>query len=282
MKPRTLLTTAALIAAALFILDVPAAYGESAGDYKTDTAGAWGAEENWQRHNGTDWVDAPDYPGESSPLGVVTVDHAMTVAVADAAAGTLNVNSTVTINGGGTVTLSGAVTHTIDGTININATSAQSYGTLAFSTNSQIVSGTGDIDGHSNYARFSITSAVTVTIGGTCEVHGSMEICADGRDSSGGTLDNDWFVEADDNGGTLTLYDGTFSGGSGTYKVAIAGATLNFASGVTAGSMSAAFYVGPGTLDIDDDDVTTTLNAALDFYTGGKIEVASGGKFEAY
>ncbi len=169
---------------------------------------------------------------------------------------------------GCTLTLTGNCTSTIEGSILLSTSSS----TLAF-TNNHTVSGDGDIDGQHNSARINITSAVTVTIGANLTVHGSMEIQA-----GSGTLDNDGLVEGDDDGGTLTCYSGTFAG-SGVYKVAWPGATLNFASGIDDTGLAADFRVGNATATLDiDEDICSTGDLS---FTGGTINVAAGKSFKA-
>ncbi len=182
------------------------------------------------------------------------------------------VDGVLNIAAGVTLTLDGdpCAESKVDGFINLLGSGS----VLAFSSNNHTVSGSGLIDGRHNSARIDIMSAITVTIGADLTVHGAMQIRA-----VSGTFDNDGLVEADNaatNDDTLECYSGTFAG-SGEYKVATSGATLKFDSGISDTGLAADFTVGGGTLDIDEE-VVTTGNLT---FTGGTISVAANKTFQA-
>ncbi len=274
MKARSLLTTAALFAAALFIIDVPAANAADRYFYHGGAAQAWSSA-NW-------YQDAAHTKGALEPT---RTDHA--IIEADCYLGADEVCQSFAVDDGVTLELANGATgymlevgdqdgrtSTVDGTVLLSDDTSKLEFDYAHTVST---SDSGDIDGAHNSARIDITGANdTVTISSGVTVHGAMQIRA-----GSGTFDNDGLVEADaaaENDNTIECYDGTFAGGSGTYKVATSGATLKFASGITADSMSAAFDVGGGTLDMDDDDVDTSGGLT---FTDGTIDVAAGARFEA-
>lgn len=150
--------------------------------------------------------------------------------------------------------------------------------TLAISTRSHTITGAGKIVGQNNSAQITIASEKTLynetTIGGALQIHGP------------GTFQNDGLVEAkyvNESGYILTLYSGTFSGGTSEacegYKVADEEATLYV--GATGSpdtdDMSAAFLIEDGTLDIEWIVVTS---GGLRFI-GGTISVDLNRSFTA-
>ena len=50
-----------------------AAWGQSAGDYRSRATGNWNNTATWRRYNGSDWVAATDYPGQNPGTGTVTI-----------------------------------------------------------------------------------------------------------------------------------------------------------------------------------------------------------------
>ncbi len=160
-------------------------FSQTAGDYRTSTNGNW--DNNiWQRYNGSSWVAATTYPGESTGTGTVTIRHAVTFSVNppnplgglaieanlssnrnDAVlnitgdlvitAGTLNCtnngNRELTISVGGSFTMSG-------GTLTENG----NYGEIIFNgSGTQVFSKTGGTI--SNEMRFSVSSGVILDMG---------------------------------------------------------------------------------------------------------------------
>ncbi len=166
---------------------------------------------------------------------------------------------------GGTLTLNGdggPTTSIVDGHIVLESCTS----VLKISDNNHTFEGNGYIDGQCDTAQIQIGSGLTLT--NEVTVCGSLQIRA-----GSGTLDNDGLVEANDDGGTLTCYEGTFAG-SGEYKVAWPGATLKFSSGIDDTGLAAAFTVGNATALLDiDEDVVSSKAAGLSF-TAGTINVA--------
>ena len=263
---RTLMTTAAICAALLL------ATGANAADkyfYHTQ-----GTPQAWTSAN---WYTAPDGGGSSttkpgtSDRAIIEADcfmstseEAESIEVEVGQELDIRTNQTLTLNNGS------SEDSVIAGTLDLEASGSE----LEFTTNNHQISGAGKIDGSSDSARLRISSAITVTVSQHTSVTGAMEIRA-----GSGTLDNDGTVEADNAGAgnsTLTCFDGTFAG-SGEYKVSTVGATMQFSSGISDTGMAADFTMTAGTLDVNEEVVTTGEYSQ----TGGTLDVVAGKKFQA-
>jgi len=90
---------------------------QTTGDYNSVASGDWTAPATWVRYNGTAFVAATDYPGQSSGTGLVTIStgDAVTLNVSPAnAIGSLRLivgtgNETLTISDGFTLNVTGGV-----------------------------------------------------------------------------------------------------------------------------------------------------------------------------
>ena len=283
---KALLTTAAVFAAMMIL--VPAAFATSETLYFDNNGGnhEWSNVANWSTSPSTHVAPSDNsYPLEDDRAVILSSSEYCTISSQDAAADTLVVQSGAELNieAQRQLTLdhdNGPAGDTeIAGTVNLNYDSENEYfSTLEFRDSNQAVSGSGSIKGWGNTCRLSISTSNTLTNETTIE--GSMQIRA-----GSGTFQNNGTVEAnhyDDDDDTLTLYSGTFSGGTSTcnegYKVTESLATLLIGVGSpTITSLSADFFIEDGTLDIQASVATT---GGMRF-TGGTISVNAGCSFTA-
>lgn len=311
MKSRSILTVAALFAAALFILDVPAAM---ATDFTWDGSAstAWNNPANWTAGSGYpddsgDTATIPSSSVKNEPtvnvnvtVGSVTVQAnrtltltadlttgsltmecdgivttgANTLTITNSGGLTINTGGLLNVNGAGEVRLTGGGTHTINGTAaDIGLRLSVDGSTLRIYDANVTLTGTGYVEGRNNGAQILITDGETLT--NEITIEGSLQICGPG------TLDNEGLVEAtranNENDNKLECYSGTFSGGTtGDYKVNTASAYLTFRAGGDFDGMSADFIVGAGTLDVNESVCTT---GDLTF-TGGTIDVIASESFK--
>ena len=274
---RHFFTSAALVVAAMFIVDAASA---ETGTYISKSNGAWSTVTIWKvdtDNNGT--VDVDPATVKPTEINRVQIGHIVDV-TGNEAADTLDVTSSGVLNiqANKTLTLDNDDAPTdhslIDGTVNLEG----DLSVLEFiDTDHTIdfVSTKGTIAGASNTASISIgTGNPTVT--NKVIIEGALEIRA-----ASGKLTNDTggFVRANRSATpwTLTLYDGTFDG-AGTYEVSTnSSAVLKFRAGVTATGLTGAVTVSNGTLEVDAN-VTTTGNVVQ---TGGTIDVDDGDTFTA-
>ncbi|MBE0661405.1 MAG: T9SS type A sorting domain-containing protein [Bacteroidales bacterium] len=125
---------------------------EPSGQYRSQASGDWNNPATWEFFNGSQWVDAIDYPGEnpgSCPNTLVTILNAHTVTV------TTNISfGNIVVNGGGTLEVINNVVLTLPATTNLTV-----YGTLVMHPTA-VVSGAGN---------FTLASGCTFYVG---SVHG--------------------------------------------------------------------------------------------------------------
>ena len=286
MKRNTILTTAALFAAALFILDNPAAY---AGTYYFHAGGGSG---NWS--DGSKWYQTACNSGSTGTVpgagdrAVICAGQTCNVDIAvdesnpfGAVADTIDVQGTLNIQDGKTLTLDNnndnvAATpdgSVVAGTLNLQYTSSASE--LAFITSDHTLTGAGSIVG-ANHATLITLGSNSLDLESQITIAGALQITESGtptttsfKNGSGGCVDAD-------TSGTLEIVTvDSIAAGSGEWKVTASGANLKFS--VAATGESGAFTVSAGTLDIDQN-VTTTGDLT---FTGGTIDVASGKTYQA-
>lgn len=94
------------IFAVLFLLFAQAvAYSQTLGDYRSKTNGYWTSSSSWEYYNGSSWVNATNYPGQSAGTGSVLVDFGDVITVGTAnlttfPMGTLTISGTLILDGG--------------------------------------------------------------------------------------------------------------------------------------------------------------------------------------
>ena len=306
MKPRTLLTTAALIAAALFILDVPAAMASA-----NNFVGSGGGGDNTSWEDGKNWSDGvPDNAHNVSIGAKYTVELDQGDGVADS----FDIDGTLNIAAGRMLTVDGSEdnSHALDGTINIYGNAQSNGGVLSFTaTATQTITGSGTIDLQyydsttpANSASILIASGVTLGVYPT--------VCGCGIIRGDGSYTNNYLVHAN-RSGTLylgvggTLDDGAVEVGvdDDRWQASLSGARLWFHEDIdTLDTLDGDFLLSAGTIEIDvvlttlgqlvisggtlDADATTTMGqdyiegvqiARNMSATGGKIEVLDGVTF---
>ena len=207
------------------------------------------------------------------PGAVVTISSfTLTVNCVNVAAG-----GRIILENGGTLVLNGkggCNTSTINGRIEL----MDCESALQIVDVNHTVTGGGSIVGYCNTAKIVIDDNLTFTNEATIE--GSLQIRA-----GDGTFVNNGIVEANhenDEDDRLTLFSGTFSGGTNTcnegYKVTESGATLLIGVGSpTTNNMSADFIIEDGTLDVQASVATT---GGMRF-SGGTISIDCGCSFTA-
>lgn len=275
---RSILTTVA-ICTVLMIGAVT--YGQDPNDFRTKvgTSGTWGLAGNWERYNGSSWVNADYYPGHPSGPDPQEVNILYTTAVdvGDAEALTLNVDANLTINTNGVliVTGDGETSDIASGYyIQINGANG-SPGELRF-TGDHTVQGDGTIIGTSNYALLRIADGKTLT--SEVQIHGGLVI---NEVSGNATFYNKDEVQADGLNLTLEVATDTIRDDTGNrwYVVTEPTATLRFSDDATGNNkLVGNFDLNAGTLDIWDD---VTTSGTLDAAPNTTINVAAGKTFQA-
>ena len=275
MLPKRLLTVAALFAAALFILDVPAAMADT---YRSAQSGDWDQLTTWEIFNDPNWATPTKDQGVPACGDNATIRNGHTVDVDTSESVdyvTVDSGGYIDIQASGTLTLCAASTSTISQDKGIYLSSSTS--TLAVSAN-HTLSGSGSVEGRDNAAQIEISGNNTLT--NTTTIEGALEIRAgSGTFVNGAT----GVVHANRITGDkiLTLYSGTIDDvysdpDRAEWKVsADTDAILRFS--VAATGLEGDFIVHEGTLDVNANVWTT---GDLDFdkasSTNPKIEIASG------
>jgi hypothetical protein len=250
MQARSILTGAALVLAALFILDVPAA--DAATQWTNPAGGFWDVAGNW--NNGV-----PD-PNDVATFPELEGAYTVTIRNASAVADSLSVHANCTIeithaSNATKLTLSGS-SSTINGDIYLK----KSNSTLAFTTSNHTLSGSGKIVGEHNSAQITVAAEADPGISLTSEITIEGALWIEGKAPTGmedvdGTFVNNGLVHANRANETLTIYRGTIEGScDGEFKVATSDAKLQFCSGVgdiEETNMGCTFTQSAGTFDID-------------------------------
>ncbi len=249
MKPRTLLTTAALIAAALFILDVPAA---NAGTQTWNFSGSnWNNAANWDASDGASEAAVPT----SADLAVLPTNSSTPYTVyMDANPGqcislNIHVDATLSINDDKTLEVYGDnVTSYVDGFILLPYDVSE----LDFK-GTHIVSYTGTrgtIDGDHNDAQITIAEDEMLT--SQVNITGSLAI------TGAGNFTNAWLVGADNASETLSLeITGTLDDTAGERWQA-AGGTLDFTAAIgTLGPLEGDLVISSGVILVNKALITT-------------------------
>jgi hypothetical protein len=289
MKTKVLLTTAAL--AAIFVLAVPA----SAADvfFRPSSSANWSDDDAENSYAASVWWDAETGGSQrarpaNGDVAIILSGKRCDVDVTTARADAFDVRGT------GVLSIDAGMALEIDTDANSSVAGQALYGYGVFlegddselrisGTGSMQISGGGSICGEHNNAMFNISSTATVTLVSGTAIEGALEIRA-----GSGTFDNDGLVKADYVSASsykITLYNGTFAGGSGIYQVPVDASgdpeieIYNYNDTVypTTTGMSANFLVEDGTLDVNK---TVTTTGGLQ-QTGGVIDVKSGESFTA-
>lgn len=297
MLPKRLLTVAALFAAALFILDVPAAMATDH-NWQGDVSSDWNVGGNWDQ--GTvpgpndeaiiGDVTNPSYHDPVVPatptnaVGAIKIEDGGLLMVDTSSSGTQAVltvdpgtetgkliiesGGKLTIGEDGTVWLDDAVTHEIGGTIELtDQDSILHFDDTATVGEHSSVSGT--IDGQDDDAQIAIANGKTLT--NEITIQGALVV--DDAVAASATFANHGLVHANRTSApwVLDVATATITDTSGNrwQASANANATLRFSN---CAALSGNITVSNGVLDIDANVCTT---GTLDF-SGGKIEIADG------
>ena len=276
MKAKSILTTAAIFAVALFILDVPAASADTKYFYHTEeTPQAWSSAYWYTDTEG----------GGSSTTEPDSTDHAIIEADCKLSAHeecqSFYVNSSVYL-----YLADGATGYRLDvgDADGRTSTVLQSQGVqLSDDTSvlrflySHTVTGGGTLDGQDNGAKIEIADSETLTSSTTIE--GNCQILPV-VDATSTTFLNSGTVHAN-NPGTLDLAVDSLDSPSGAWQVSSSStAILKFSIGST--TMTGIFTVNEGTLDIDDSvDTGGRLIFSKSGDTNPKIDVAGSGVYFA-
>lgn len=288
MKPSVLLTFAVL--AALFIID-----GASAAICTSVQSGDWDDPNTWDCAavpNDTAIIACPHIVTVTSAGGAVAtviVENCGTLIFDNGAgAATLTIsnglglcNSGLNIEphgrvgvtacgggGGSTLILSNAgAKHVIDGVLAL----PNNGSVLQITGGHTVICGTGRIVGGDDSAAIKIATGLTVQMETTIQGHLRIE------DISGanGVFINNGLVDANANG-TITCDDLKFRG-SGQWRISHPNGEIEFEPGVDATKLATDFHIRTGTLDVQDNVITSGHLHWLD----GAIVVASGKEFRA-
>lgn len=314
MKSRIRLLT--LACAAVFLVG-NSAQAQVANDYKTNGAGStWGTASHWDIFDGSNWVTASFYPGESggpTPVDVNILDT-MAVDVTDALATTLDVDVALTINTTKLLTVNGAMD--VDANITVNGTGVLEItgaGTSDIATNltltlsnsgstlrivaTHTIGGAGAIVGAHDDALIVINGVTFTSTMDTVGITGALDI-VDG--ASNGTFDNRGIVNANASG-TLLLSVSTVqsSAGNTRWQATASGGKLDFSAGAytnmlggfqiansseievntTALNTSGGLAMASGLLDVKADLTMGDNTTNFANITGGQVVVAAGKTF---
>ncbi len=284
---KALLTTAALFAAALFILDVPAANAADKYFYHTQgTAQEWSSD-SWysDKHHGSSTSEPT-----SSDHAIIEDDCYLD---ADEVCQRFTVKSGIQLELASVVTGSGyrldvgdqdGRTSYVDGTVLLSDDTSKLRFMYAHTVQPATTNSDGYITGEHNSAVIdddpSNARILTIAMDGTGEliIQGALKVQLSLVNNSRVLADDGTTDE--DTRDTLLLYSGTVSG-SGVWEVAKAigdyTAFLEFGSGITSATVTGDFVVSDGTLYIDD--VVSTSGGLC--FTGGKIDVQASDSFTA-
>ena len=187
-----------------FLLLINIIYSQNIGDFRSIASGDWNDSTKWQTYNGTNWVAATQYPGQTSGSYTVTIEeinastpHIITIPTASTySIGNLVVKGELTLNAN--LTLPTTSSLIIDaGTVLLNANKVD----LTLQANAQvniINTGSGTCSGGSGINGYGIISS-------NCNNNNSLIIgtitysnCAGGGNSFAGD-----FCEVNESGGTI-------------------------------------------------------------------------------
>ena len=187
-----------------FLLLINIIYSQNIGDFRSIASGDWNDSTKWQTYNGTNWVAATQYPGQTSGSYTVTIEeinastpHVITIPVASTySIGNLVVKGQLTLNAN--LTLPTTSSLIIDaGTVLLNDNKVD----LTLQANAQvniINTGSGTCSGGSGINGYGIISS-------NCNNNNSLIIgtitysnCAGGGNSFAGD-----FCEINESGGTI-------------------------------------------------------------------------------
>ena len=187
-----------------FLLLINIIYSQNIGDFRSIATGDWNDSTKWQTYNGTNWVAATQYPGQTSGTYTVTIEeinastpHIITIPTASTySIGNLVVKGKLTLNAN--LTLSTTSSLIIDaGTVLLNANKVD----FTLQANAQvniINTGSGTCSGGSGINGYGIISS-------NCNNNNSLIIgtitysnCAGGGNSFAGD-----FCEVNESGGTI-------------------------------------------------------------------------------
>ena len=148
-----------------FLLLINIIYSQNIGDFRSIATGNWNDSTKWQTYNGTNWVAATQYPGQTSGSYTVTIEeintstpHVITIPVASTySIGNLVVKGKLTLNAN--LTLPTTSSLIIDaGTVLLNANKVD----LTLQANAQvniINTGSGTCSGGSGINGYGIISS---------------------------------------------------------------------------------------------------------------------------
>ncbi|QBN19144.1 T9SS sorting signal type C domain-containing protein [Flavobacterium nackdongense] len=190
-------------------------YGQTSGDYRSVSSGNWSTVGTWQRHNGTSWVVAPDYPGQSLPCRVFISDNTTVTAdvsifsnkptrleftpLATNAVLNINPNISIEINGNVVIASPGSGVNYGDAILNVGAGSLAIGGILSLN----------DTQGPNNDCELRIGSGSVTVLGTEARMLGVANENAIIFDGSG------FFVT---NASTISLSGGSLVAGTGTVE----------------------------------------------------------------
>lgn len=234
------------------------AFSQSTGDYRSNTtSGNWNNSGSWQTYNGSSWVAASDYPGQSGATSAtVTIrdGHTITLTNSPSSIGNLVIGegssgTFSTNNGDRTLTVTGNLTVKAGASFNLRRM------TLTVSGNTQIDGSVTD-----NHDNGSATFTGTVTIGSA----GSLSTSNSSNFTFSGAITNDGTVDLS-GGGTITIRNGITNNNSFSLPAVTFATNSQSLNGSSAITITGVTTVTGITLTNNNTDVnlTSTANNSL-------------------
>lgn len=240
---------------------------QTTGDFRSRQTGNWNSSSTWQIYNGSTWVNASSYPGQSAGTPAVDIQNGHVVTVTAAVPNTissLNINggtsdSYLSFNSSGSLTVTGQTylnsnsnndekSVLVDaGTFNTGSVNANSNGNTR-DAYIRISTGTVTVSGNISLNSTELQTYILFTGSGTLYVGGSISGGTITSTTGGGT--------AAPTSGTVT-YNGTASQAIGSYSYY--GLTVNNSAGVTTGSD----ITVSGILTMTSGNINTSTNTLI-------------------
>ncbi len=237
-----------VILTGIFLLIQIRVAGQVAGDYQSATAGSWNDAANWDRYNGTAWVNNPaqGYPGQNAGANTVTITGNRTMTIDASIPNAIGALTFAGANASNLVSISGLYTLNVTGAITINPPSG---GT----NNNGIYVDAGTV------SCASLASSNSGNNGRDCKVRiSSGSLSVSGNIAMGTNANRNDITFTGD--GSITV-SGTLT--TGTLEFGATAATINVA-GAGACFVPTTFNQGNGTINFTNTGAQTT--GAYTFY----------------
>ena len=223
-------------------------FAQTAGDYRSNGNVNFTSANNWQKYNGSDWVNATTVPPLNS--GVTTIRNYTVIDASINLTGTLIINATVNSSNNPTVNVSGV--------LNLNS------GGIYFNGNMNVLSGgtfTDNAQFSLNSGTMNVTGSFNVTASGQFYGYGSINLQSNGTITNNNVFQSANYLAIN---GTLTTGGSNFYN-SGTIVVNNGGQIIYNQNGNT-GNIPIATWNTGSTLQITGITNTAPQNLNQSFY----------------